>query len=135
MILPYEIINYIISYTYQLQPTNLLEDIKNFSYVKEKMKNKKKNIISILAISSNRAEQIFLNQLHIFYNCKILHSEYCDHFYETFHRNKFLINKKQIDNYFKRIKKETDNHQINILLGLLTPNERNEYIENFLHIR
>jgi hypothetical protein len=57
---------------------------------------------------------------------------YIDKFYNIFKRNKYLQTKVQIDKYVNKLEKEQAITQINIFLGLLTIQERNDIIIAFL---
>ena len=54
--------------------------------------------------------------------------EYTDKFYNIFKRNIFLQTEEEIDNYVKILEEKNVNRQINIFLGLLNVNERNDFV-------
>jgi hypothetical protein len=97
------IINNIIPYTYNIQPTFLLEDIKNYSAIKTKIMDDKYD-----------ANNVKLEILSYFY-CKTftIHKILNRHFNPNVHNHDY--------NY---IKKYSIHKQFSILFGLLTPNER-----------
>ena len=57
---------------------------------------------------------------------------YVDKFYNIFKRNIFLQTNEQIRKYVFKLQGSHVNKEINIYLGLLTPNERNDVILNSL---
>jgi hypothetical protein len=56
---------------------------------------------------------------------------YVDHFYDIFKRNKFLQTNAKIIKYISNLEKKSIISQINVFLGLLTINERNDIIVDF----
>jgi len=65
--------------------------------------------------------------LHILMTFLLLY-EYTDKFYNIFKRNIFLQTEEEIDNYVKILEEKNVNRQINIFLGLLNVNERNDFV-------
>jgi len=130
--LPYDIIIHIIPYTYNLQSKFLLEDIKNYKKVKISLLEIYK-YIWIEWVGSNTQDDDkywLINDLIAYsndYNATML--GYVDKFYEIWKRNNFLKTRQEIDFYFKKIEKKNVSTQINIVLGLLTPTERNEILD------
>jgi hypothetical protein len=58
---------------------------------------------------------------------------YIDHFYNIFKRNIYLQSVEAIDKYVNNLEKKNVKSQINIFLGLLTINERNDLVIAFLN--
>jgi hypothetical protein len=135
-LLPRDIIQHIIPYTYSCQTPQLIEDIKsNFA---------SKQIISTIYDDrwnylSQYEENISKNWLNndLFRYCNednITMHGYIDRFYGLFSRHVMLqsgaINKCKVNAFIKN----TDNNvtqQINLIWGLLTPRERSEFIANY----
>jgi hypothetical protein len=135
-LLPRDIIQHIIPYTYNCQPQRLIEDIKsNFA---------SKQIISIIYDDrwnylSEYEDNISKNWLNndLFHYCNednITMHGYIDRFYDLFSRHVMLqsggIDKCKVTAFIKN----TDNNvtkQINLIWGLLTPTERSEFIANY----
>jgi hypothetical protein len=130
--LPYDIINHIIPYTYNLQSKSLLEDIKNYKKVKISLLEIYKYIwIEWVGSNSQDDDKYWLiNDLIAYSNdYKATMFGYVDKFYEIWKRNNFLKTRQEIDVYFKKIERKNVSTQINIVLGLLTPTERNEILD------
>ena len=56
---------------------------------------------------------------------------YVDNFYNIFKRNIYLQTNESIDKYINILEKKNVKTQINIFLGLLTIDERNDVIQQF----
>jgi hypothetical protein len=128
--LPDDIKNHIIPYTYNLQSKSLLDDIQNYrmtkmilfelyyywwiDYVGENEPEDKHWLFNDLVAYTND------------YNATI--NGFIDKFYNIWGRNVFLKKRKGIDIYFQKIERKNVSTQINIVLGLLTPKERNEIV-------
>jgi hypothetical protein len=130
--LPDDIINHIIPYTYNLQNKKLLEDIQNYKRVKGSLLEIY-YYLWIEWIGSNVKDDDkywLINDLIAFSNdYKATMNGYADKFYDIFFRNNLLKTREEIDVYFQKIERKTVLSQINILLGLLTPIERNEILD------
>ena len=129
--LPIDIVFKIISYTYNFQNKPLLNDIEDYTksktlllelyhqfWVFEMSEDKNWLINDIFAYANN-------------YNATMY--GYIDKFYNIFKRNKYLQTKDQIDKYVNKLEKKEAITQINIFLGLLTIQERNDIIIAFLN--
>ncbi len=112
--IPFDIIiNYIIPYTYNIQPKLLLEDIKNYYTIKTKLLNNKydTNIIKHELLS----------------NCYI-NKQYFNNILERH----FQIHLNNYDNNNNIIYKYSENTRFKIVFGLLTIEERNYFSEYIL---
>lgn len=133
--LPIDIVRYIIPYTYS--PTNkyILDDIVNFHTTKQGLLDLYFEywIIELHEIEPEEKYWL-LNDIYSYYNNEIaLMHGYVDDFYNKFRRN-ILFDKKskgEINKYFTILRNKNENTQINILLGLLSPEERNFLVSNF----
>lgn len=134
--LPEEIKNYIISYSYNVQPIELLEDIRNFV-------EKKLEIIIIfnnywiIEFNGYEGEDIdwIENDLIRFINNDIPTGHHIDVDSISIFRRFFMIFSKSFENddlenkirySFNMIRKTT---RVNFFLGILTPKEREKFIK------
>jgi len=129
--LPLDIVLQIIPYTYQLQNKNLLEDIINYKETKSLILELyyKYWIIDLQSIDPDDHKYWLINDIHAYannYNATMY--GYIDNFYDIFKRNMFLQTNEDIDSYVSNLEKKDVSSQINIFLGLLTIEERNEII-------
>jgi hypothetical protein len=128
--LPIDIVLLIIPYTYNLQPKPLLNDIVNYTQTKTALfelyhkcwiverecpdpEDKNWLINDIFAYSNNYKPTMY---------------GYVDKFYNIFKRNNYLQTKDKIDKYVNDMENKNVVTQINIFLGLLTVQERNDII-------
>jgi hypothetical protein len=128
--LPLDIVNYIIPYTYNLQPKNLLLDIVNLNITKAKLMKLYYNfwIIEMQSIDQEEDKGWLINDLFAYSNNdKATMYGYVDNFYQIFKRNIFLQSKDNIDNYILNLEKKKLITQINIFLGLFTIKERKDF--------
>jgi hypothetical protein len=131
--LPDDIINHIIPYTYHLQSKSLLDDIQNYKMAK-KILFEYYYFLWIDFYGENEPED-----KHWLFNDLIAYTNdyhatmngYVNKFYNILSRNIFLKTREEINIYFEKIERKNVLTQINILLGLLTPKERDEIIFNF----
>lgn len=131
--LPLDIILEIVPYTYNLQNKNLLQDIINYKEIKTLLLEFYHKIWIIELQSQDPTDDLnwLINDIISYSNdYKATMYGYTDNFYNIFKRNKFLTLNKDVDNYVDKLKKKTVLSQINILLGLLTINERNEFLSH-----
>jgi hypothetical protein len=122
--LPMDIVLQIIPYTYNLQNKKLLCDIINYKQVKTMLLESYNDFWNIEIESEDLEEYKFwlLNDLFAYaYG-------YIDTFYDIFTRNTFLKTRMDIYKYVHNLQKRQVLTQINILLGLLHPKERNEIL-------
>lgn len=129
--LPTEIINHILSYTYQFQPNNLLEDIKNFHETKKEIiKIYYNKWIIQYKFPEPEHKNWLINNLYRYANVyQAAYLGYTDHFYNIWFRNIRLKTKKQVNIYFEKIQQKNVNTEINIIWGLFTSQERNYIIK------
>jgi hypothetical protein len=128
--LPLDIIQKIIPYTYNTQNKSLLCDICNY----KKSRTTLSKIYTIywtnnLQYGPNGANDWIINDIFSFANNhKASMYGYVDRFYGIFRRNPFLQTKGEIDNYLSDLEDKHVTTQINIFWGLLTVDERNEFL-------
>jgi len=134
--LPLDIVRYIIPFTYSPTNKKILEDIVNFHTIKQVLLDLyfRYWIIELDEIEPEDKYWL-LNDIYRHYNNDKAHIYgYVDDFYNRFRRNILLFtkSKEEIEEYFNlHIINKNANAQINILLGLLTPNERNYLVNGF----
>ena len=110
--LPFDIIiNYIIPYTYNIQPTLLLEDIQNYYKIK--------NILFDNKYDTDIIKHELFAVLHM--NKKL----------DNIFSRRFQVNLKKY-NYRKIMYKYSQNTRFNILFGLFTKEERDRFSEYIL---
>lgn len=132
--LPDDIILRIIPYTYNVQNTNLLEDIQDYNQTKQILLEIYYQFWIIYMRSQNFEEykDWLINDIFAYLNdYKPTMYGYVDHFYDIFKRNKLLQTNMKIQKYVYNLEKKQVVSQINVFLGLLTINERKELIDNF----
>ena len=117
--IPFDIIiNHIIPYTYNIQPNFLLEDIKNYYFIKEILM---KNIYDINLIK----HEIFA----IFYTNNNILLNILSRYYS------YLILKKiskDINDINDNMYRYTNDKRFSILFGLFTKDERIKFLEHIL---
>jgi hypothetical protein len=125
--LPREVVDIIISYTYKPQPIELRNDIISFVLTKQ-------NIINIFKIRYYSFEFVHIQKnlsFHIYnflIGLKNTYSECKNKLYEISKKNYILNNKNDsVDNIIKYF---SNNYDIfRFFWGLLTPEERNHFID------
>lgn len=128
--LPNEIIEIIRRLTYKLQSPILLNDISNFINSKTFALCLYKNLFIIEFRDNNTADyDWFLNDICIYYNddCPT-NRGFVDKHINLLNRNFMTPSKKQAIKYTHSIYKKSVYSQINILWGLLKPDERSEML-------
>ena len=133
--LPEDIVNHIIPYTYHLQSKSLLEDIQNYKKVKKSLLEIYYYLwIEWAGVDEPDNDKCWLiNDLIAYTNdYQATMYGYVNKFYDIWYRNIFLKTRKEIDIYFQKIERKNVMTQINIVLGLLTPKERNEIFDGVL---
>lgn len=128
--LPMDIILHIIPYTYNFQKKHLLDDIKSYSESKKILFNYYYNYWIIFIQCQEPQDKYWLvNDLFAYtnnYNPTM--NGYVEQFYNIFKRNIFLQGNQHIDRYILNLEKKDVTSQINVFLGMLTPEERNDLI-------
>ena len=135
--LPDDIINHIIPYTYNFQNKKLLEDIQNYNETKYILYNYYYSLwIDFYGENEPEDKYWLINDLIAYSNdFHATMNGYVNKFYDIWSRNIFLKTRQEIDIYFEKIERKNVMSQINIILGLLTPEERDEIIINFHETR
>ena len=129
--LPTDIVLHIIPYTYQLQNKNLLDDIIDFTRSKTILFElyHKYWIIGMQYHDPNEDKYWLINDIHAYANnYKATMFGYVNNFYSIFKRNRYLKTNEDIDIYVSNLEKRDVSSQINVFLGLLTIEERNDII-------
>jgi len=128
--LPLDLVLQIIPYTYHLQNKELLDDIKSYSETKTILSNYYYNywIVSLEEPEDGDKYWLINNLFSFVNNYKPTMDGYVEQFYNIFKRNAFLETSQDIDSYILQLEKKNVTTQINIFLGLLTLEERNEFI-------
>jgi len=125
--MPYDvIINHILPYTYNIQPTSLLLDIRSyytdFNILKNDCQDDRDNYryLAFDMLDFYRRDKIFINNS-------------IEPFYETI-SNKNTIFKQKIGCYFydRVTPNQTPEKKIKCLFGLLTPVERTRFINKYI---
>ena len=129
---PEEICLEIMRYTYMPQDKYLLNDIVNYTESKTKLLDLYFNYW----ILYNQADeyQNWLNNDIVSYvnNFEAIMYGYVDKFYNIFLRNPFLQFKEKIHKYVYNLEKNNITREINIYLGLLVIQEREDFIQWFI---
>jgi hypothetical protein len=131
--LPLDIVLQIIPYTYNLQDKNLLNDIINYKETRSLLLELYYKYWIIDIQTENEQDKYWLINDIIGYanNDKATMYGYVDKFYNIFKRNIYLQTNESIDKYINILEKKNVKTRINIFLGLLTTNERNDIIQDF----
>ena len=126
---PREIALQILEYTYQVQDKTLLSDIVNFTKFKSRL------IFLYFAIHKNVDEyESWLSNDMLLYMNNYRHTGvlygggYVDKFYTRLSRNPFLNSRQKIDRYVVNLGNNGIKKEINIYLGLMTSEEREEFV-------
>jgi hypothetical protein len=136
--LPFDIISYIIPFTYKIQNQILLDDIINFHTSKLYILQIYHQIWIINFRNKEPEEkQWFIEDVLMFINnFKNLHLGNDEALYKIFYRNPFINSRNTIKKYIinlrnKNLRNKNIETQINILWGLLFVKERNMFIKNY----
>ena len=130
-LLPTEIINIIISYTYSLQSNDLLEDIKHFSLTKKLLYKSYYNYWKKTYYPEEYKNWLFNDVLGFANNNQAIMWGYTEEFFTILSRNIRLTNNQSIENYMLLKEHKDVDSLFNIFWGLFTIQER----ENFIHYR
>lgn len=133
--LPIEITLHIISYTYNLQNKKLLNDIIHYKETQLLLLELYYNywIIDREQLDDPDVDKYWLiNDIFAYANNhNAIMYGYIDNFYNIFKRNISLQTIEAIEEYVSKLKEKNVNTQINIFLGLLTIDERNDFVTLF----
>jgi hypothetical protein len=132
--LPEHIIDYIIPYTYQLQNKLLLEDIQNYTKTKDIILQLYYDLwINYMDDVVPEDKYWIINDIIAYVNeDRATMCGYVNNFYTVFLRNLSLKTNGDVLNYIENLELLSVNTQINILWGLLLPNEREDIINDFI---
>jgi hypothetical protein len=128
--LPIELIYHIQKYSYNIQNKDLLVDLTHFLTTKELLYTYYFNYWLSIDSDSDFKYYILCDLIGYACNNKTLAFGFNEHFYNIFLKNFSLNNKNKVDKYLVYFDKCTQDSQINILLGLFTKNERNEFMKS-----
>lgn len=128
--LPLDVVMQIIPYTYHLQNKELLNDIKSYTETKILLSKYYYNYwIVFLENNEDEDKNWLINNIFAYANnYKPTMNGYDEQFYNIFKRNAFLQSNQDIERYVANLEKKDVTSQINIFLGLLTLQERGEFI-------
>jgi hypothetical protein len=132
--LPEHIIDYIIPYTYQLQNKLLLEDIQNYTKTKDIILQLYYDLwINYMDDVVPEDKYWIINDIIAYVNeDRATMCGYVNNFYTVFLRNLSLKTNGDVLTYIENLELLSVNTQINILWGLLLPNEREDIINDFI---
>lgn len=122
--MPKEIIKLILFYSHSFQPKYLLEDIKNVNIVKKEL------LVMYRHYWEDEYMDWLINDIISYSNG--YHATMCgyvDKFYNIFLRHISLENILQVEKYMRSLERKEVTSQINIFLGLMTVEERNEVVK------
>jgi hypothetical protein len=126
--LPIELFEYIIKLSYKPQPASLLLDIKSYYTTKEKIKKYYYHVHQVfLGETEQESMEWVVNDLIRYMNCNLpTILGYSAKMEDILLRSNLISTPEDIDLYFFVLFKKPVSTQVNILLGLLIPKERNE---------
>ena len=122
--MPREVVKLILFYTHSYQPKLLLNDIENINIIKNNLLQKYWD-----CWEDDESNYWLVNDIFSFAN--EYHASmygYRKKYYDIFLRHTCVKSNLQVHKYIKNLGGRAIGSQINILLGLLTPDERNEFI-------
>jgi len=124
--MPKEVVELILCYTYNSQPKLLLNDIEHIHIIKRGLIQKYRDYWGDV-----EGGDWLINDMYSYANeYRAMMYGYRDKFYNIFLRHVCLKNNLQVDKYIENIQEMGVGSQINILLGLMTPEERAEFTNN-----
>jgi len=128
--LPIDIVLRIIPYTYGIQDKTLLRDIANYKETRTLLLGLYHTFWKIQMQEEGDEDKNWLINDIMGYanNHKATMYGYVDTFYNIFKRNVFLRSTNEIDKYVFNLDKKEVSSQINIILGLLTIEERKDFV-------
>lgn len=127
--LPKELINIIITYTYSPQSNHLLEDIKHNYITKELLYTFYFNYWLSTHDEIEYKYWLFNDILGYTNSNQATMYGYTDEFYSIMSRNIILTKKQKIDKYIESLEHKPVDSLINIFWGLLTIQEREDFIQ------
>ena len=131
--LPVEIINKIITYTYQPQGKSLIRDIENFYTTRLAVQNLYHYQYVVVFGEPEPSDRDWLiNDIFGLSNqyFPTIVNGYVDYFYNLFLRNRFLKTREDVLRYIQNTETKEVNTQINIFWGLFSIEERNIFVKN-----
>jgi len=128
--LPPELINLIVSYSYNVQNKTLLNDIIHFNLTKDIIHSHYFNFNLHQDMDIDYKQSLMNDIFHYANDNKSIDYGLTDKFCNIFFRNKQLKNKKNISNYVCN-KNKTIIYHINIFWGIFNVNERMEFINKY----
>jgi hypothetical protein len=111
--LPVHIVHHILSYSYNVQSKKLLSDIKNYYATKQ-------------LLFESQPHTFILHDLHYFINW--FQADYVYSYYSTFLRHYMISSIASVLQYIDMMQRFPLQTQINIIWGLMRPDERNEFL-------
>lgn len=130
--LPEEIQGRIMSYTYQPQPEFLLEDIQSFVDCKKELLQKYYDFwILQLHMSVPEERRWLINDFFYYANqYKPTMFGYSDTFYQLFQQAYGIYTQAEVEAFVRKLGKKEVDTQINVVLGLLRPDQRDDFCVN-----
>ena len=130
---PIEIVSKIMQYTYNVQDKTLLGDIINFIKSKERIRFLYFTYFTIRE-QIDEYESWISNDIVLYMNAfrhtgVLYGGGYVDKFYARLSRNPFLTSREKIGRYIGKLSSNGLTKEINTYLGLMTSEEREEFIE------
>lgn len=121
--LPMDLRLRILPYTYQVQPSRLLQDIESYKQTKD-------TLLRVYHSYWNSEDRDWLiNDMFAYANhYKATMYGYVDHFYYIFKRKPHLQTMEAIDRYVNHLQEKDVKTQINIVIGLFTVYERTDLV-------
>ena len=129
--LPMDIILRIIPYTYNLQQKSLLNDIVSYNETKSLLLKKYYDfwIIEMEEPNPEEHKNWLINDIFGYANgYEALMYGYIENFYSIFKRKQFLKTDEDVEKFVGHLETKDVSTQINIFLGLLTIQERNDIV-------
>ena len=135
--LPEDVMRYIIPYTYAVQPKELLEDIRSYYVTLKKAKDiykrywnvKEENECNCCGVPNEDIDWL-INDIFGFMNEDVATMiEYVPNFCDLWLRCLRLYSYEQVLEYMKVFEKKSAITQVNMMWGLMKPNERMEFVK------
>ena len=132
---PQDLQHRILSYTYRPQPETLCEDIRSYVETKRELLQKYNRYwIVRLGMSAPTDRYWLLNDFFYYANqYKQTLFGYSDPFYRVFQRGYGLERREAVDTFVRKLGRKSLDTQINVVLGLFTPDQRDDlWINNMM---